>query len=83
LKYIDEYRNKEIIFYIAERIRKISKKDISLMEVCGGHTAAIHKFGIPLLLPENIKLLSGPGCPVCVTSRKFIDKAVHIQDIII
>jgi hydrogenase expression/formation protein HypD len=47
------------------------------MEVCGGHTMSIHKFGIPSLLPKNIKLLSGPGCPVCVTSRYFIDDAVY------
>ncbi len=47
------------------------------MEVCGGHTMSIHKFGIPSLLPKTIKLLSGPGCPVCVTSRYFIDDAVE------
>jgi hydrogenase expression/formation protein HypD len=46
------------------------------MEVCGGHTAAIHRFGIPSLLPVNIKLISGPGCPVCVTGTDFIDKAI-------
>ncbi len=76
MKYIDEYRDKEIVKRIVANIKKISKKDISLMEVCGGHTMAIHKFGIPSLLPENIKLLSGPGCPVCVSSRKFIDQAI-------
>lgn len=47
------------------------------MEVCGGHTRSIHKFGIPSLLPITIKLLSGPGCPVCVTSRYFIDDVVE------
>jgi hydrogenase expression/formation protein HypD len=46
------------------------------MEVCGGHTMSIQKFGIPSLLPKNIKLISGPGCPVCVTDRKYIDQAV-------
>ena len=51
---------------------------MSFMEVCGGHTMAIQKFGIPTLLPENIKLLSGPGCPVCVTSRSFIDHAISL-----
>lgn len=76
MKYIDEYRNKEIVKTIAEEIRKISKLEVALMEVCGGHTMAIQKFGIPSLLPENIKLLSGPGCPVCVTDRKFIDQAI-------
>jgi hydrogenase expression/formation protein HypD len=56
------------------------------MEVCGGHTHAIHKFGLLSLLPENIKLLSGPGCPVCVTSKKFIDQAIaycNLKDVIL
>ncbi|HYW95763.1 MAG TPA: hydrogenase formation protein HypD [Bacteroidales bacterium] len=74
MKYQSEYRKKEDIQQLAAQIRKISKKEIRLMEVCGGHTMAIQKFGIPSLLPPNIKLLSGPGCPVCVTSRKFIDQ---------
>jgi hydrogenase expression/formation protein HypD len=46
------------------------------MEVCGGHTAAIHRFGIPFLLPDNVRLISGPGCPVCVTGTDFLDKAI-------
>jgi hydrogenase expression/formation protein HypD len=46
------------------------------MEVCGGHTSAIHRFGIPSLLPPEITLISGPGCPVCVTTADFIDKAI-------
>ncbi len=86
MKYIDEYRNKELVSQFADEIRKISKKKIGLMEVCGGHTMSIQKFGIPSLLPDNIKLLSGPGCPVCVTSRKFIDHAIafsRLPDVII
>lgn len=51
------------------------------MEVCGGHTVAIRKFGIPELLPSTIKLLSGPGCPVCVTGKSFIDKAIKLSKI--
>ena len=46
------------------------------MEVCGGHTMAIHKFGLQSMLPDTIELLSGPGCPVCVTDHSFIDRAV-------
>ncbi len=46
------------------------------MEVCGGHTMAIQRFGIPSLLPETVELVSGPGCPVCVTSRAYIDQAI-------
>lgn len=48
------------------------------MEVCGGHTMAIQKFGISSLLPENLRLISGPGCPVCVTGRKYIDHAIAL-----
>ncbi len=76
MKYIDEYRDKEKVKLLLEQIRKISTKNITLMEVCGGHTMSIQKFGIPSLLPPNINLVSGPGCPVCVTDRKYIDQAV-------
>ncbi len=86
MRFIDEYRDKKLVLQLADSIRKTSKKKIALMEVCGGHTMSIHKFGIPALLPENIKLLSGPGCPVCVTSKKFIDQSIaysKINDVII
>jgi hydrogenase expression/formation protein HypD len=76
MKYIDEFRDKEIVLALSGKIKKVSKKNIVLMEVCGGHTAAIHKFGLTSLLPDNIKLVSGPGCPVCVTPNNFIDKAI-------
>ncbi|MFH0896174.1 MAG: hydrogenase formation protein HypD [Bacteroidota bacterium] len=78
MKFISEYRNPEIVKNLIHSIQQESKSEIALMEVCGGHTMAIHKFGIPSLLPENIKLISGPGCPVCVTSRGFIDHAVAL-----
>ena len=86
MKYIDEYRNKEIVKYFANQIRKISTKPVRLMEVCGGHTMSIQKFGLPYLLPETVELVSGPGCPVCVTSRGYIDQAVaysRLEDVII
>jgi hydrogenase expression/formation protein HypD len=86
MKYIDEYRDKGIVNNLIQKISSVTKKEIFLMEVCGGHTWAIQKFGIPSLLPKNIKLLSGPGCPVCVTSKKFIDQAVaysRLNDVII
>jgi hydrogenase expression/formation protein HypD len=73
MKYVDEFRNSELVKTLANSIRRISKKPVRIMEVCGGHTMAIHRFGIPSLLPPHIELLSGPGCPVCVTSRGFID----------
>jgi hydrogenase expression/formation protein HypD len=79
LKYIDEFRDKTLVRELSDKIKQISCRKITLMEVCGGHTMAIHKFGIPSLLPENISLLSGPGCPVCVTDIKFIDRAVALS----
>lgn len=81
MKYIDEYRDKSIVQALTKEIKKISKKEIVLMEVCGGHTMSIQKFGIPSLLPKNIRLVSGPGCPVCVSSRNFIDHAIALSDI--
>lgn len=86
MKYIDEFRNRERVNSLIDLIRKTSRKPVSLMEVCGGHTMAIQKFGIPSLLPDHIKLLSGPGCPVCVSSRGYIDMAIamsRLRDVII
>lgn len=86
MKYIDEYRKKDLIFSVSEKLKTISTKEIVLMEVCGGHTMAIHRFGLVSLLPTNIRLVSGPGCPVCVSSQHFIDTAMaysKIQGVII
>lgn len=76
MKYIDEFRDKQIVEQLVEKISLIATREMAFMEVCGGHTWAIQKFGIPSLLPKTIKLLSGPGCPVCVTSKSYIDQAV-------
>lgn len=76
IRYIDEFRDKTLVRRLIEKIKESARLEYSFMEVCGGHTAAIHRFGIPSLLPPNIRLLSGPGCPVCVTGIEFIDKAV-------
>ncbi|MGQ9620536.1 MAG: hydrogenase formation protein HypD [Bacteroidales bacterium] len=86
MKYIDEYRNGKLIETLKRNIREETAGSYTFMEVCGGHTAAIHRFGIPSLLPDNVNLLSGPGCPVCVTAMSFINKAVSLalfEDIII
>lgn len=77
MKFIDEYRNKDLILRLAGQIKREVRQDYVFMEVCGGHTNAIQRFGIPSLLPDNIKLISGPGCPVCVTGKEFIDKVVE------
>jgi hydrogenase expression/formation protein HypD len=76
MKYVDEYRKKELILSLSEKLKEVSAREIVLMEVCGGHTMAIHRFGLKSLLPSNIKLISGPGCPVCVSSQRFIDTAI-------
>ena len=86
MKYIDEFRNKDLIAKLADHVQKSVTRDYTFMEVCGGHTAAIHRFGIPYLLPESVRLISGPGCPVCVTGTDFIDKAIaysKMEDVII
>jgi hydrogenase expression/formation protein HypD len=76
MKYIDEYRNEYLVMNLAGLIQKSVKGNYAFMEVCGGHTAAIHRFGITSLLPQGVKLVSGPGCPVCVTGTDYIDKAI-------
>lgn len=73
MKHIDEYRDPGISRKFVEKIRKTSRKPIRLMEVCGTHTMSIFRNGIGALLPETISLVSGPGCPVCVTAQNEID----------
>ena len=79
MKYIDEYRNKEIAQKIAREIKTISKKKVNLMEVCGTHTVSIFRNGIKNILPKNVHLLSGPGCPVCVTPIQSIDEIIALS----
>jgi hydrogenase expression/formation protein HypD len=81
MKYIDEFRDKSLVKDLVSRIKAASVKKAAFMEVCGGHTMAIQKYGIPYLLPENIELKSGPGCPVCVSSRSFIDHAIALSEL--
>jgi hydrogenase expression/formation protein HypD len=86
MKFVDEFRNQEIAKGIIERIKQSSLRPIQLMEVCGTHTVSIFRYGIRGLLPEHIKLVSGPGCPVCVTPNNDIDLAVALsrqKDVII
>jgi hydrogenase expression/formation protein HypD len=75
VKYLDEYRNEGIARKLLEEIRRVQTRPWVLMEVCGGQTHSIVKYGIDNLLPEGIELVHGPGCPVCVTSLELIDKA--------
>ncbi len=86
LKPIDEYRDSELSKSLLQKIKTISKKDVRLMEVCGTHTVSIFRSGIRSVLPQTISLLSGPGCPVCVTDQAEIDAFIElarIDDVII
>ena len=71
--------SKEIAEKYVESISQLAKKieHVRLMEVCGTHTVSIFRAGIRQLLPKNIELVSGPGCPVCVTADDYIDKAIE------
>lgn len=75
MKYLDEYRNEALAKKILKEITRITTKPWVIMEVCGGQTHAIVKYGIDKLLPPEIELVHGPGCPVCVTSLEMLDKA--------
>ncbi len=75
MKYLDEYRNQGVSKKIVDEIRKIITRPWVLMEVCGGQTHSIVKYGLDGLLPEQVELVHGPGCPVCVTSLEMIDRA--------
>jgi len=75
MKFLDEYRDEALATKIVDEICRITTRPWVLMEVCGGQTHSIVKYGIDRLLPDTIELVHGPGCPVCVTSLEMIDKA--------
>ncbi len=78
MKFVDEYRDAEGTARIARAIARITTRPHAIMEICGGQTHAIMKFGLDTLLPEAITLIHGPGCPVCVTPVALIDKAIAL-----
>jgi hydrogenase expression/formation protein HypD len=78
VKYVDEYRDRAQAEACARQIADLTTRSWSIMEVCGGQTHSIVKFGLDELLPESITLLHGPGCPVCVTPLELVDKALLI-----
>jgi hydrogenase expression/formation protein HypD len=78
MKHVDEYRDGRLARELVDRIRAESRTPIRLMEICGTHTMAIFRHGIRSLLPDHIELVSGPGCPVCVTSMDEIDRCVKL-----
>src|ERR1041384_336176 len=78
MKYVDEYRTGAVAQNLAREIRRAVSRPWVLMEICGGQTHSIVKYGLDHLLPEQVELVHGPGCPVCVTSLEMIDKALAI-----
>ena len=78
MKFVDEYRDAGAARQYAEAIGRAVTRPWTIMEVCGGQTHAIVKFGIDQLLPEPLTLVHGPGCPVCVTPIELIDKGIEI-----
>jgi hydrogenase expression/formation protein HypD len=78
MKYIDEYRDARIARVLAREIAQLTTQPWVLMEICGGQTHTIMRYGIDELLPKQIELVHGPGCPVCVTPLETIDKAIAL-----
>lgn len=80
MKFVDEFREPERIARAASEIRRLAEpgRQYRIMEVCGGHTHAIYRFGLKDLLPDNIELIHGPGCPVCVLPMGRIDDALTL-----
>lgn len=80
MKYLNEYRNLEATKRILDEIHKITTREWNIMEICGGQTHSLVKNGILELLPEKIRMIHGPGCPVCVTPLNLIDKAIELLE---
>ena len=80
MKFVDEFRDAGIINKTADEIRRLTdpERHYRLMEVCGGHTHAIYRFGLKDVLPKNIELIHGPGCPVCVLPMGRIDDGLSL-----
>jgi len=78
MKFRDEYRDPTAVQRLSEVIARTVTRPWTLMEVCGGQTHAILRYGLDALLPDDVSLVHGPGCPVCVTPVDYIDKAIEI-----
>ena len=81
MKYVDEYRDPQIALTIAGRVARNVTRPWILMEVCGGQTHTLMRYGIDELLPKQIELVHGPGCPVCVTPLEMVDRAIRIAEL--
>ena len=82
MEFVDEFRDPEVIKQTAEEIRRLAhpERHYRFMEVCGGHTHAIYRFGLRDVLPPNIELVHGPGCPVCVLPMGRIDDGLSMAE---
>ncbi|HHH40528.1 MAG TPA: hydrogenase formation protein HypD [Chloroflexi bacterium] len=78
MKYLEEYRNADLVHKVLDEIHRITTRPWTIMEICGGQTHSILRHGLDQLLPPQITLVHGPGCPVCVTPLELIDKAIAI-----
>lgn len=80
LPFVSAFRNPRAARAMVERIRSLAESlgDVAFMEVCGTHTMSIYRHGIRRLLPDNVRMLSGPGCPVCVTPNAYLDRAIAL-----
>ena len=87
MKYIDEFRDRDLGLCLIKKMESLlGDSEVTIMEVCGTHTMTIFRSGIRSLLPQSIRLLSGPGCPVCVTPAAYLDEAIallEIEDVIV
>ena len=81
MKHLDEYRDSALVKPLVAELHKALKKPVRLMEVCGTHTMAIFRNGVRSILPEGMEIVSGPGCPVCVTSASHMDAFIAMTEI--
>jgi hydrogenase expression/formation protein HypD len=83
MKYLDEFRTPEPAAALRQEIKKLSQKidrHLKIMEICGGHTHAIFKYAIETTLPDNVELIHGPGCPVCIMPKGRLDDAIALSE---
>ena len=81
MKYVDEFRDINLVRKIAAKIKDtVPPGDINIMEVCGTHTQSFYRFRLDKLVPKNLRLISGPGCPVCVSPQEYIDAAIKLAE---
>ena len=81
MKFISEFRRAELANGLISRINRKSRSRARFMEFCGGHTVAIFRYGIRQVLPKTIEMVSGPGCPICVTANADLDKAIALSQV--